>query len=519
MYRQGTLPSGEPMKALVQGDIPVDGTMFTCASCHLRSGKGSLEGQVLTFPIDGVTLYKPLSYAGSISKSAQKKFALWIKSGDFRPAYTDASLAMAIRGGVDPNGRALNNVMPRYPLDDRDMEILVFYLKNLSGETSPGVTDTTIHFATVIAEDVSKADREAMMAPLELLAHNWGKSRRLEVRAKRVDLDEEMNRGFRRLSLSRWELKGPLPSWHNQLEAYYRKEPVFALLGGISSGDWRPIHEFCEQERIPCIFPFTEFPVISETDWYTLYFSKGLYQEGEAAAKYLHGTANMSEDVPVIQVYRNNKRALALSEGFQVTWVSLGHHRPENQMLNQERAITEDFWKQLATSRKQAIMLIWLDSEDVSSISVLAQVKDRPKIIFMSSSLLGEGIYSLSEKVRNFVYITYPYRLPRDYDRQKAGVADWLKNNKISATNFNMQSNMYFLQSMLPRVLMMLKSNFYRDRFLELVDMMSDETTAAAYPRLSFGPGQRYVSKGCYIVQLTDGALPDLVRVSDWVIR
>lgn len=518
MYRQGILPSGDTMEAIVQNDIPVDGTMFTCVSCHLRSGKGSLEGQVLTFPIDGITLYKSLSYVGSISKSAQKKFASWIKSGDFRRAYTDASLATAIRGGTDPNGRTLNNVMPRYPLEDRDMDILVFYLKNLSVEVSPGVTDKAMHFATIITEEVSQADREAMIAPLELLANNWGKSRRLEARAKRVDLDEEMNRGFRSLSLARWELKGPPSGWRDQLEAYYRKDPVFALLGGISTQDWRPIHEFCEQKRIPCIFPITEFPVISDTDWYTLYFSKGLYQEGETAAKYLHDTANLSEHLPVIQVYRNSRRALALAKGFQETWTSLGHQEPENQMLSQEQVITSDFWKKLAVSHNQAIILIWLDANDISSIAVFSQDQNRPKMIFISSALLGEDMYSLSEKVRSLVYITYPYRLPRDYDRQKAAVANWLKNNKIPATNLNIQSNMYFLHLTLSRVLMMLKSDFYRDRFLELVDMMMDSTTAAAYPRLSFGPGQRYASKGCYIGQLTDGAKPDLIRVSDWVI-
>ena len=518
MYRQGILPSGATMEAIVQNDIPVDSTMFTCVSCHLRSGKGSLEGQVLTFPIDGITLYRPLSYSGSISKSAQKKFASWIKSGDFRRAYTDASLATAIRGGVDPDGRTLNNVMPRYPLDDRDMDILVFYLKNLSVEPSPGVTDKAMHFATIITEEVSQADREAMIAPLELLANNWGKSRRLVVRAKRVDLDEEMNRGFRNLSLARWVLKGPPSGWRDQLEDYYRKDPVFALLGGISTGDWYPIHEFCEQKRIPCIFPITEFPVVSDSDWYSLYFSKGLYQEGETAAKYLHDTANMSEDLPVIQVYRNSRRALALARGFQETWTSLGHQEPEKQMFSQEQVITKDFWKKLAASHNHAIILIWLDAKDISSIDVFSQAQNRPKMIFMSSALLGDDMYSLSERVRSLVYITYPYRLPHDYDRQKAAVANWLQNNKIPATNLNIESNMYFVHVTLSRALMMLKSDFYRDRFLELVDMMMDSTTAAAYPRLSFGPGQRYASKGCYIVQLTDGAKPDLIRVSDWVI-
>jgi hypothetical protein len=48
--------------------------------------------------------------------------------------------------------------------------------------------------------------------------------------------------------------------------------------------------------------------------------------------------------------------------------------------------------------------------------------------------------------------------------------------------------------------------------------MMQDDTTIPLYPRLSFGPGQRYISKGCYIVRLGSGATPKIIRASDWVI-
>ena len=63
-----------------------------------------------------------------------------------------------------------------------------------------------------------------------------------------------------------------------------------------------------------------------------------------------------------------------------------------------------------------------------------------------------------------------------------------------------------------------MRSEFYRDYFLEGYDMMIEQTYAVAvYPRLSFGPGQRYASKGCYIAQLTGDDSTNLKMVGDWV--
>lgn len=153
MYREGLLPSGEPMQAIVQGDIPVDGTMFSCESCHLKSGMGSVEGRVVTLPTNATELFKPFTF------SAEETIPPWQSMPDTinwsirRPAYTDETLAVALAAGFDPAGRELLLTMPRYLLEDDDMAVLIFYLKNLSAQPSPGVTATTIRFATVIGVD------------------------------------------------------------------------------------------------------------------------------------------------------------------------------------------------------------------------------------------------------------------------------------------------------------------------------------------------------------------------------
>jgi hypothetical protein len=55
---------------------------------------------------------------------------------------------------------------------------------------------------------------------------------------------------------------------------------------------------------------------------------------------------------------------------------------------------------------------------------------------------------------------------------------------------------------------------------MEAFEMMTDQDYAVPnYPRLTFGPDQRYASKGGYIVQVTPGDSPQLVKRSTWVIN
>ena len=64
------------------------------------------------------------------------------------------------------------------------------------------------------------------------------------------------------------------------------------------------------------------------------------------------------------------------------------------------------------------------------------------------------------------------------------------------------------IQEILTQALIDMKGNYYRDNFLDVIGMM-DDLEVPLYERLSFGPGQRYASKGCYIVQLSKGENPN----------
>jgi hypothetical protein len=86
----------------------------------------------------------------------------------------------------------------------------------------------------------------------------------------------------------------------------------------------------------------------------------------------------------------------------------------------------------------------------------------------------------------------------------------------------------YSVIRVLTQALTSMAGQYYRDALLDSVDMgrgsltMGSAVQDATYPlyeRFSFGPGQRYASKGCYIVQLSKGPKPELIKKSDWVVH
>jgi ABC-type branched-subunit amino acid transport system substrate-binding protein len=441
-----------------------------------------------------------------------------MQGGIRRPAYTDETLAEALWNGVDPAGRKFDPIMPRYLLDPPDMEVLVYYLKHLSDAPSPGVTDDTLHLATVVSSDLPARSRQAMLSALQgYVESQQSRSRQQHRRARKSAFyQREMYTGYRQLKLHVWELEGPPATWGRQLENYYRQEPVFAMIGGMVTGQWAPIHAFCERERIPCIFPLTEQPVLSENDWYTLYFSKGPYQEGEGAARYLRSQADPGPPPRIVQVFRNDPAGRALARGFEATWRRFGFPAPENRMLRPGEPVG-NFLRNQPIASGEATVLLWLGPEAYPLLESWSSTGAAPPV-FLPASLLGDKLTDLPEAARPTTYIAYPFRLPADAARINKVVRIWLKARKIPVTDLAIQARMYAATWQLSSALMMMKNNFYRDYFLDIFDMMNDQDYAvAAYPRLTFGQGQRYAAKGCYILQLGPGEQPELIVRSDWV--
>jgi len=520
MYREGLLPSGEPIKAFVTGDVPVDGTSFTCISCHLRSGMGSIEGEVITPPTNGNTLYKQRKpyIEGSVFVPIIHNYAVYLPE---RPAYTDETLASLLVTGYDPTGRSVLDAMPRYEIADRDMEIMIAYLKTLSDKPAPGVTKDHIKFATVIVEGTDPVAVESMVIPLQ---YSVNRKNSLAVASKNNDRVARM--GYNMLgdlhsmtfSLKRWVISGPPETWREQLEKYYKEDPVYALLGGISEGTWEPVHRFCEENEIPNLFPIVDNPVISDTDWYTQYLSRGIRQEGETAARYLSSMADLFSDRKVVQIYRETTRGQALADGFRTTWNSRGHAPAVEITLKENEPFSGLQLQQIVARHKPAALLIWDDDKLLGNVASLVGLSTGPGVIIASGVWLGEAIWTIPEELRGMLQLTYPYRMPHEEIRFDITARKVLEGKPIEDFDPIILRQSFIAQEVLGKALMEMRIEYYRDFLLDTIGMF-DDSYPPLYERISFGPGQRYASKGCYIVQLGKGKNPQLEKLTEWVVR
>ncbi|MBS0396734.1 MAG: c-type cytochrome, partial [Proteobacteria bacterium] len=285
LYRSGLLPGGEPLVGTRASGADVSGEGAACVSCHRRSGLGNVEGSIVIPPIIAKYLYR--------SRVANVEDLSLPHVPGFTPnawAYTDATLAQAIRTGVRPDGRALNPLMPRYALDDPAMAGLIAYLKSLTSAPVPGVSDTTLDFATIVTPDADPVEKQAMLEVLQRFFDLQQKVIAAETKPLRSSR-EIMYRVTRRWRLHVWELTGPPDGWARQLDQRLAAEPVFAVISGLGRAEWRPVHQFCERNAVPCVLPNIDLPVVDEHDFYPVYYDRGVLLEADLIASRLEGAA------------------------------------------------------------------------------------------------------------------------------------------------------------------------------------------------------------------------------------
>jgi len=503
IYRQGIMPSGAPLTGERDINTHVTGADAACAKCHRRSGLGSSEGQIIIPPITSQFLYRT---RGRASAGPDLRTASGFIPN--RKPYDAASLVRAIREGVDVSGRKLSYLMPRYKLGDADMALLLDYLDDFGRDPAPGVSDDTLHFATIVTPDSDPVKRQAMLDVLNQFFTDKNEFIRGGIRPMQAAGGVQF-RVSRRWQLHVWELTGSPDSWSRQLDQRIASEPVFAVIAGLGSRTWAPVHEFCERNRVPCLFPNTDLPVVAEQDFYGIYFNKGVLLEAALIADDV-AQRSAAAKPRVVQIFRSGDIGAAAASAFAAS-AQLDRIETVSFALGDP----QDLVQSLRRVRPSDVVVLWLRAADIAALPPIADAAG----IYVSGLMADLERAPLPPAWRRTARMSYPFDLPTARKFRMNYPLAWLKVRHIAPADEIVQSNTYLACGILAELLTSMQDNFVRDYLIERIeDMLSHRVLSGLYPRLGLAPGQRFASKGGYIVHFTESAGTQISPDTDWMV-
>ena len=508
IYRDGVLPSGEPLRARVAGGAALMGAQAACQNCHRRSGLGTSEGGRVVPSIAGETLFRPRQ-PGKLLTSAPVASA-----PGARPAYGASTLTRALNEGIEPAGRTLGELMPRYELDGPSVNALSRYLRTLSTRNSAGVNANEMHLATIVTPGIPPSEREALLGVLKAAIHDHNAEIRSDSKRgeRPVMGHSRAYHSFRKWRLHVWELRGPSDTWGEQLESAMRAQPVFAVLSGVGRGAWQPIHDFCERREVPCLFPNTDRPPL-ETAFYSLYLSRGIALEADLVAHEIaQGTRNGSREV--VQIFRDDDEGHARAQALRRSLAPASGVRLTDRTL--ARGGSSLSWSKLIKPGTTDVVL-WLDRAGVAALGTAGRSTQDRSAFYLSSVLLG-GPEGVPPTLRPAARVVHPFDLPMRWQPRRDYLERWLESHDQKLAEERVQANAYLAMNLFTRSLKHVREPFSQDYLIERIEHgIANSAWRSVYRELSLGSNaQRFASKGGYVIGWTgaDAATLD----ARWVI-
>jgi hypothetical protein len=271
---------------------------------------------------------------------------------------------------------------------------------------------------------------------------------------------------------------------------------------------------------VPCLFPNVELPVVAEGDFYPVYFSRGVLLEADLIRAQLRSdglalrSAVRREGGPrVFQVYRRGdigeSAAQALRSQFKgqaADWID----RPLP-----AAGTGGEVRDALASVKAGDTVVLWLRGGDLRKLPADPPAAD----IFASGLMAGLENAPLPPGWRSATRITYPVDLPQRRKMRLIPPLTWFRTQGIPVVAERVQVDTYVACQVLSEAVAHAFADLVPDYLIEQVEnMVSLKLLDGFYPRLGLAPGQRFASKGGYIVRLAPMPGGPVTANTDWLV-
>jgi len=182
---------------------------------------------------------------------------------------------------------------------------------------------------------------------------------------------------------------------------------VLAVISGLGGSNWAPVHEFCENESLPCLFPNVEVPVDASRDFYSLYLSKGVLLEAELIANRVRESGSDKPAQMVHQIYRaddsGESGAQALAAALKLHGIKVLNH------VIARGSADEGVTDALREVAGADALVLWLRPPDVAALGSPPPARTA---VFMSGLIGGLEHSPLPSGWRERTQLAYPFDPP-----------------------------------------------------------------------------------------------------------
>jgi hypothetical protein len=288
----------------------------------------------------------------------------------------------------------------------------------------------------------------------------------------------------------------------------------------VGGSNWAPVHRFCVAAKLPCLFPNVDLPVVAEADFYPVYLSRGVLLEADLlAAELARRVTDGDTQAPlrrVVQVVRRGDVGEAAARALQHAAATL-QLKFELRSLPAQSADQKDVVLQATRDLAPGdALVLWLRAPDLAALAV---EPPPAALTLVSGTLAGLERAPLPEAWYKQVRMSYPFDLPQARQVRMNYPLGWFKIKQIPVVAERVQTDTYVACGILAETLNDMLDSFVRDYLVERVEvMLGHRLVNGYYPRLSLGPGQRFASKGGYVVRFADGSGTALAPGADWTV-
>ncbi|MGJ0483559.1 MAG: ABC transporter substrate-binding protein [Methylomicrobium sp.] len=469
-YLTGIPPSGKPVKAMVGPEsTELSGSEVPCFGCHGEDGKGRPEGGIV--PTDITFEYLSLPYGHNHD------------NGRKHGAFTAETILMAVTGGIDPSGNRLDSAMPRYTLSAGDSADLIAYLKRLSSDADPGLTETTIRLGTLLPTRGPLAD--IGLAMKDMLSAYFD------------ELNVQGGIYNRKIRLEVAEFTGDADSTAKNLRRLLEDEPIFALIAPFAPNLEQDILLLSMSRDVPQIGPYTLFP---ENDPIrsraTFYLRPGLNDEAAAMVDYAADRLHLKNPTARVIAPADNhfqkaaevieKQSLIRDLG-PIALLAYPPHQFEG------RSIAAELEKQ----PPEVIYFFGSDDELRMLLKSLKGFKPQP-YVFCSGALTGTTVFNEAFYNPIFLSVLSPPNDPKNTNE----FFRLIKRHRLMMHHLPAQALAYSAAKLLAEGLQRTGRKLSRKKLITTLEQIARFDTGLM-STLSFGPGQHLGSRKVRIISAT----------------